>query len=579
MSEIAVGSYLFERLKQLGAKSVFGVPGDYELVLLDLVPGAGLTWRGNPNELNAGKLPRTPSIIPPTGYAADGYARVNGVGAVVTTFGPGELSNMCGIAGAYCEFVPVVHIVGYPTEAAQHGKNIMHHSLGEVGDGKFDVYHEMSKHITCATTILHDPKTAATDIDKVLNTMLLYSQPVYIGLPTDIALQPTPAINLDFPLATTLPPNNPSLQSHVVQLIREMLDTSKFPTIIIDGGATRHRVISEAEALVKETNYPYFVTSMSKGAVLENLPTFGGVYGGSSSLPDVKEAAEKSDCVLFIGNYPSDFNTGEFSEAIKEEAIVDFQRFYVKVGGVRYDVKMKYVLQALLDDLKSTPLNIKSQPLTWKPYISSPPRKEMLSQDYLWAALGPYFRDGDFVIAETGTSAFGIPASSLQHASNVQMFNQTVFGSIGYATGAAVGAFVAGKELGTIKRNILITGEGSLQLTVQAFSDLLRHEVQPTIFLLNNNGYTIERLIHGWTAPYNDVPKWDYGALLQAFGPDFKTKHYLVKMPDELDKLLADEEFNEAKYAQIVELILDMHDAPKSVVMTTAAVEAFNRKK
>jgi pyruvate decarboxylase len=72
------------------------------------------------------------------GYAADGYARINGVGAVVTTFGPGELSNMCGIAGAYTEFVPIVHIVGYPTEAAQHGKNIMHHSLGEVGDGKFE---------------------------------------------------------------------------------------------------------------------------------------------------------------------------------------------------------------------------------------------------------------------------------------------------------------------------------------------------------------------------------------------------------------------------------------------------------
>jgi pyruvate decarboxylase len=45
---------------------------------------------------------------------------------------------MCPIAGAYTEFVPVVHIVGYPTEVAQHGRNIMHHSLGEVGDGKFE---------------------------------------------------------------------------------------------------------------------------------------------------------------------------------------------------------------------------------------------------------------------------------------------------------------------------------------------------------------------------------------------------------------------------------------------------------
>jgi pyruvate decarboxylase len=72
------------------------------------------------------------------GYAADGYARINGIGAVVTTFGPGELSNICPIAGCYTEFVPVVHIVGYPTESAQQGNNIMHHTLGEVGDGKFE---------------------------------------------------------------------------------------------------------------------------------------------------------------------------------------------------------------------------------------------------------------------------------------------------------------------------------------------------------------------------------------------------------------------------------------------------------
>jgi pyruvate decarboxylase len=65
------------------------------------------------------------------------------------------------------------------------------------------------------------------------------------------------------------------------------------------------------------------------------------------------------------------------------------------------------------------------------------------------------------------------------------MFKQTVFGSIGFATGTAVGAFVAGKESETIKRPILVTGEGSLQLTVQAFSDLLRHELNPTVQVIN----------------------------------------------------------------------------------------------
>lgn len=91
---------------------------DYELALLDLLPKAGLDWKGNPNELNAS-------------YAADGYARIsNGIGALVTTYGPGELSALCGIAGAYCEYVPVLHIVGYPSVEIQKRHEIVHHSLG-----------------------------------------------------------------------------------------------------------------------------------------------------------------------------------------------------------------------------------------------------------------------------------------------------------------------------------------------------------------------------------------------------------------------------------------------------------------
>lgn len=96
----------------------FDHASDYELALLDLIPKAGLEWKGNPNELNAA-------------YAADGYARIsNGIGALVTTYGPGELSALCGIAGAYCEYVPVLHIVGYPSVEIMKGHKIMHHSLG-----------------------------------------------------------------------------------------------------------------------------------------------------------------------------------------------------------------------------------------------------------------------------------------------------------------------------------------------------------------------------------------------------------------------------------------------------------------
>jgi TPP-dependent 2-oxoacid decarboxylase len=92
-----VGDYLRDRLAEAGADRVFGVPGDYTLTLLDYLTGQpDMTWTGCTNELNAG-------------YAADGYARMRGIGALCTTFGVGELSAINAVAGSFAEHVPVVH--------------------------------------------------------------------------------------------------------------------------------------------------------------------------------------------------------------------------------------------------------------------------------------------------------------------------------------------------------------------------------------------------------------------------------------------------------------------------------------
>lgn len=61
------------------------------------------------------------------------------------------------------------------------------------------------------------------------------------------------------------------------------------------------------------------------------------------------------------------------------------------------------------------------------------------------------------------------------------MYNQTIWGSIGYATPSATGAFQAAKENGKYKRGILVTGEGSLQLTVQTFADMLKLDLKPIV--------------------------------------------------------------------------------------------------
>ncbi len=75
-------------------------------------------------------------------------------------------------------------------------------------------------------------------------------------------------------------------------------------------------------------------------------------------------------------------------------------------------------------------------------------------------------------------------------------------------------------------------------------------------FILNNDGYTVERLIHGMEASYNKVPDWNYSKMCDFFGPSFKNHYYKIKTPDELLQLLGDETFNAAECTQVCLLFL-----------------------
>jgi pyruvate decarboxylase len=93
--------------------------------------------------------------------------------------------------------------------------------------------------------------------------------------------------------------------------------------------------------------------------------------------------------------------------------------------------------------------------------------------------LSSFLQPGDLIVSETGTSQVGIQLTT--YPSGAKAWTQAVYGSIGYAAGAAIGASIAAKEMGTYKRMVLITGEGSLQLTVQSFSMLNRHGIVPVV--------------------------------------------------------------------------------------------------
>ncbi|KAJ5540109.1 Pyruvate decarboxylase [Penicillium frequentans] len=556
---VDVAEYLFRRLHEVGIRAVHGVPGDYNLSALDYLPKCGLDWVGNCNELNAG-------------YAADGYARVKGISAVITTFGVGELSALNAIAGAYSEFVPVVHIVGQPTTQSQKDGMLLHHTLG---NGDFDVFTKMSAGISCYVAKLNDPHDAATLIDSAIRECWIRSRPVYVTLPTNMVYAKVNGDRLKTPIDLSSPKNDPEKEGYVVDVVLKYLHAAKNPVILVDACAIRHRALEEVHDLVEASGLPTFVTPMGKGAVNESHKNFGGVYAGDGSNAGVREVVESSDLILSIGAIKSDFNTAGFTYRIGQLKTIDFHSNYVRVRYSEYpDINMRGVLRKVVQQMNK--LNVTAIP----PINNALPQSEKTSTDqtithaWLWPTVGQWLKENDIVLTETGTANFGI--WDTRFPANVTAISQVLWGSIGYALGSCQGAALAAKELQN-RRTILFIGDGSLQLTVQELSTMLRNKLNPIVIVICNEGYTIERYIHGWDATYNDIQPWDHVNIPKVFGATDGYKGYRIKTRDEVHKLFAEPSFNESDSLRLVELYMPRDDAPAALKLTADAAAARNK--
>lgn len=589
MSEITLSQYIFERLYQIDVRTVFGVPGDFNLSMLDKIytvedkHGKGsFVWAGNANELNAA-------------YAADGYSRVKKMAALITTYGVGELSALNGVAGAYAEHVGLVHIVGTPSTTSVNKGLLLHHTLGE---GNFNVYYDMSKHLSVAHTFLNDLNTAPAEIDRMLRTAYVRQKPTYLGVPANFVDMKVPASLLDTPIDLSLPKNDVEGQAEVVDTVLEMVRAAKNPIIIVDACASRHDCKPEVKKLVETTQFPVYTTPLGKGAVDEGgvdghaavddpeifkkvaarllsdktaASRFGGVYVGSLSKPEVKAAVEASDLILSVGALLSDFNTGAFSYLYSTHNVVEFHSDHTKIRRAIFEnVGMKEVLNVIIPKIGEAAKNIDVALLTVpKIKLANTPAigHTKITQEWWWTRVSSWFRPGDVIVTETGTSAFGIVQSRFPN--DTTGISQVLYGSIGYSVGATFGAVMGAREIDPKKRVILFVGDGSLQLTVQAISDMIRNGCNPYLFILNNDGYTIERLIHGPNAQYNDIQSWDHQTILSGYKAT-NDETLLIKTVGETNDLFSNKEFNEPSKIRVIEVMLDKMDAPENLKVQAA---------
>ncbi|KAI8078709.1 thiamine diphosphate-binding protein [Halteromyces radiatus] len=552
-----IALYLLQRLKEVGIDTIFGVPGDYNLSFLDILENdKELTWGNNANELNAA-------------YAADGYARVKGAGAVLTTFGVGELSATNGIAGSYAEMVPVIHLVGTPSTSSQATGALLHHSLG---NGDFSVFINMYTNITAASAHL-TTGSAARQIDEVLSTCLRRRRPGYIGIPADIVNHEI--MVEDIPLDYSIPKNPPETQEAALKAIIQAIEVARHPIIIADACVVRNHMHKDVAELVKVSGFPVYSAPMSIDVVDHNLPNYRGCYSGASSLDKVKEEVLHSDLILELGSEQTDVNTGGFTYGLVPSKVIEFHTFSTKVFYSTYEkVAMQELVPLLIKYFpKQASRDIQKviKDLGPRAQRSITPPGETMLQDYFWNKIVDYLPERSVVIAETGTPALG--AFNLTIPKDCIFICQVLWGSIGYTVPSTLGAALADRS----RRVFLMVGDGSFQLTAQEVSVMLHHGVCPIILLFNNDGYLIEKLLHAYGRKYNDFQMWEYANTFNYMGANLAINQKRATRPFRIgvqNKITTRKEFESAMHQAIaqpdhihfLEIIFPSNDAPEEVI-------------
>lgn len=548
-----LAEYLFTRLKQLGLGSMHGVPGDYNLTLLDHVRPSGLFWVGNANELNAA-------------YAADAYARIKGIGSLVTTFGVGELSAINAIAGAYAERAPVVHIVGTPPRVSQDKRLLIHHTFN---DGEYGRFREMHRHVTVAQAKLYEPRLCPGQIDATLRECLAQSRPVYIEVPVDMVGVEVEAEGLKTPITV---PQLPLTGTHrgIIKQIVDKVAAAKRPMLLVDGETRPMGIIQHVQKLM-ELNWPTYTTPYGKGLLDETRDNFHGVYMGSFDKPETQDFVKSTDLVLNFGPHFSGTNSYAYSTIPDPEKTISFTGREITIGAETHrDIPLPAFLDELSQQLRDANAHkaYDSYPKLARDYkipFSDAPSDAPIAQDRAWRVLANFLRPGDIVMGETGTPGYGVREMPLPKG--CRLFNPVTWLSIGYMLPGAQGAALAQRdspEYRDVKdaRTVLFIGDGSFQMTVQEIGTIIRHNLNVVIFLINNDGYTIERCIHGANQDYNDVPKWRYLQAPGFFGAAEGCYTATARTYGELEKVLADEKLVNGKGLRMVEVFMDKDDAP-----------------
>ncbi len=533
-ANLSIAGYLIQRLRDYGIEDVFGIPGDYVLSFYSELERSPINVVGCTREDCAG-------------FAADAYARLNGMGALCVTYCVGGLSVCNSIAGAYAEKSPVVVLTGSPGLKERKVGALLHHMVRD-----FRTQIEVFEKFTIAGTELSDPLTAFAEIDRVLDACDRFKRPVYIELPRDM-VHVVPPIAHGY--AGSIYQNDPEATLEAIRETIERLDAAKKPVIVAGVEIHRFGLQDELLKLAESAEIPIATTMLGKSVVSERHPLFLGLYEGGIGDQRVTEFVEQSDLVLLLGAFMSDINLGIYSAKLDPNRCVYATSESLRISHHHYhNVDLKTFLIGL--NSAELPKAKRAIPKSLREAKSEssdvpPDVDQKLRTSRMMNRLNELIDADTIVIADVGDSLFA--ATELTIHDRGEFLSPAYYTSMGFSVPAALGAATARPD----HRIVVLVGDGAFQMTGQELSSLIRDGHNPIVIILDNHGYGTERYLHKGDWKYNEIHPWNYGELLKVYG---RGKSYLVKTESTYQQAL-EEAWNDPNQPHLIQAKLIENDA------------------
>jgi indolepyruvate decarboxylase len=526
----SVSEFLLERIENVGVKHVFGVPGDYVLKFYKKISDyEGIELVNTTDENHAG-------------FAADAYARVHGIGCVCVTYNVGALKITNSVACAYAERSPLIVISGSPGMNEREEGMLLHHMVRS-----FECQKEIFDNLTCASTVLDNPNCAGYEIDRVLEALQHHKQPIYIELPRDIADRPI-AYDVYKQGTPKAPVSDKENLVEAIEEVTEWISFAKNPVILAGVQVARFGLGSEIVKFAEKTNIPICATILGKSVVGEYHPLFRGIYMGTSSTDGVQELIEESDCLLMFGVLLTDLTLSFMPSRFSKRQTMSSSVEGLKVKNHSYpEVLFKDFCDALFkSQINRNPFPSKANIYEKAKFV--PDRNKKITTARLFEKINSIIVDEDMaIVADIGDCLFGAADLVVHHRN--QFLSPAFYTSMGSAIPGALGVQLARPDI----RPIVLVGDGAFQMSCNELSTIVARKLNPIVFVLNNHGYTTERII--LSGSFNNIADWEYHRITEMIGGGIGA---VVETEGDLEEvisaaILSDEAF-------IIQVVVDFDD-------------------